>query len=135
MESLSITPGAWQGMRRQVSRLAPLEACGLLAGLNRRVELRIGVSNADQSPVRFHMEPLQQWRAFQRIESSGLELLSIYHSHPNGPDRPSPTDIAEAMYPVMQIIWYRNEGKWRARGFRIEAGEVREVALEVVGNE
>jgi proteasome lid subunit RPN8/RPN11 len=122
-------------MRRQVSRLAPLEACGLLAGLNRRVELRIGVSNADQSPVRFHMEPLQQWRAFQRIESSGLELLSIYHSHPNGPDRPSPTDIAEAMYPVVQIIWYRNEGKWRARGFRIEAGEVREVALEVVGNE
>jgi hypothetical protein len=39
------------------------------------------------------------------------------------------------MYPVVQIIWYRNEGKWRARGFRIEAGEVREVALEVVGNE
>ena len=135
MESLSLTPGVWQAMRRQVSRLAPLEACGLLAGINRRVEMSIGVRNADQSPVRFHMEPLEQWRAFQRIESAGLELLGIYHSHPNGPDRPSPTDIAEAMYPVVQIIWYRQEGKWRARGFRIEAVKVREVALELVGNE
>ena len=135
MESLSLTPGVWQAMRRQVSRLAPLEACGLLAGINRRVEMSIGVRNADQSPVRFHMEPLEQWRAFQRIESAGMELLGIYHSHPDGPDRPSPTDIAEAMYPVVQIIWYRQEGKWRARGFRIEAGKVREVALELVGNE
>ncbi|HEY5158464.1 MAG TPA: M67 family metallopeptidase [Anaerolineales bacterium] len=132
---MSLTPGVWQAMRRQVSRLAPLEACGLLAGINRRVEMSIGVRNADQSPVRFHMEPLEQWRAFQRIESAGMELLGIYHSHPDGPDRPSPTDIAEAMYPVVQIIWYRQEGKWRARGFRIEAVKVREVALELVGNE
>ena len=135
LESLSLTPGVWQAMRRQVSRLAPLEACGLLAGMNWRAELRIGVRNADQSPVRFHMEPLEQWRAFQRIESAGLELLGIYHSHPDGPDRPSPTDIAEAMYPVVQIIWYRLEGKWHSTGFRIEAGEVREVDLELLRNE
>jgi len=135
MESLSLTLGIWRAMRRQVVRLAPLEACGLLAGMNGRVELRIGVRNADQSPARFHMEPLEQWRAFQRIESAGLELLGIYHSHPRGPDRPSPTDIAEAMYPVVQIIWYRQDGKWRARGYRIEAGRVGEVALELVGNE
>ena len=122
-------------MRRQVRRLAPLEACGLLAGTDGRVGMRIGIRNADQSPVRFHMEPLEQWRAFQRIESAGLELLGIYHSHPNGPDQPSSTDIAEAMYPVVQIIWYRQEGKWRARGFRVEAGEVREIVLELAGKE
>jgi proteasome lid subunit RPN8/RPN11 len=129
MDSLSITPSIWQAMHRQVRRLAPLEACGLLAGKNNRVEMRIGVRNADQSPVRFHMDPQDQWRAFQRMETAGLELLGIYHSHPNGPDRPSPTDIAEAMYPVVQIIWYRQEGRWQARGFRIESGKVREVEL------
>jgi len=129
MDSLSITPSIWQAMRQQVRRLAPQEACGLLAGKNNRVEMRIGVRNADGSPVRFHMDPQEQWRAFQRMESAGLELLGIYHSHPNGPDRPSPTDIAEAMYPVVQIIWYRQEGRWRARGFRIESGKVREVEL------
>jgi proteasome lid subunit RPN8/RPN11 len=129
MDSLSITPSIWQAMRQQVRRLAPQEACGLLAGKNNRVEMRIGVRNADGSPVRFHMDPQEQWRAFQRMESAGLELLGIYHSHPNGPDRPSPTDIAEAMYPVVQIIWYRQDEKWQARGFRIESGKVREVEL------
>jgi len=118
-------------MHRQVRRLAPLEACGLLAGKGNQVELRIGVRNADLSPVRFHMDPQDQWRAFQLIESAGLELLGIYHSHPSGPDRPSPTDIAEAMYPVVHIIWYRQAGKWRARGFRIESGIVREVGLRL----
>ena len=77
------------------------------------------------------MDPQDQWRAFQRMETAGLELLGIYHSHPNGPDRPSPTDIAEAMYPVVQIIWYRQEGRWQARGFRIESGKVREVELKL----
>jgi proteasome lid subunit RPN8/RPN11 len=133
MESLTLTPSIWQAMRRDVNQLAPLEACGLLAGKHGRVELNIGISNADQSPVRFHMEPREQWRAFQRIESAGLELLGIYHSHPNGPDHPSDTDIAESMYPVVQIIWYRQERKWRARGYRIDAGKVHEVSLDLAG--
>ena len=135
MESLTLTPSVWQAMRRHVKRHVPLEACGLLAGKNGRVELSIGIRNADQSPVRFHMEPMEQWQAFQRIESVGLELLGIYHSHPNGPDQPSDTDIAEAMYPVVQIIWYRWERKWRVRGFRIDAGKAHEVALVLAGVE
>jgi [CysO sulfur-carrier protein]-S-L-cysteine hydrolase len=125
-----MTPGTWQAMRQQVKRQAPLEACGLLAGMNGWVEMRIGMHNADRSPLRFHMEPREQWRAFQKIESAGLELLGIYHSHPNGPDRPSPTDITEAMYPVVQVIWYCRDGKWGARGWRIEVGDVREVLLK-----
>ena len=117
-------------MRRHVSRLAPLEACGLLAGKDNRVEMTLGIRNEERSGVRFRMEPRAQWRAFQRIEAGGLELLGIYHSHPNGPDRPSQTDIAESMYPVAQIIWVRVDGKWRVRGFRIEGGKTDEISLE-----
>jgi [CysO sulfur-carrier protein]-S-L-cysteine hydrolase len=120
----------WQAMRRHVSRCLPLEACGLLAGKNELVEMTIGVHNAEKSPVRFRMEPGAQWRAFQRIESAGLELVGIYHSHPNGPDHPSATDIAETMYRVAQIIWYRADGRWQARGYTIEGGKVTEISLE-----
>jgi proteasome lid subunit RPN8/RPN11 len=60
-----------------------------------------------------------------------LELVGIYHSHPNGPDHPSPTDIAENMYPVAQIIWFRENGEWRARAYKIEAGTAIEIALEI----
>ncbi len=81
------------------------------------------------------MEPRAQWRAFQHIEAAGLELLGIYHSHPNGPDRPSPADIAENMYPVAQIIWVRVDGEWRVRGFRIEGGKAAEISLEFCESE
>ena len=131
METLIIPPEVWAAMRRQVSRLAPLEACGLLAGRDGRVELRISIPNAEHSPWRYRMDPRQQWRAFQRIESAGLDLLGIYHSHPGGPDHPSVTDIAEAMYPVVYVILHRAGRKWGLRGFRIEDGRVREVSLQV----
>ena len=37
--------------------------------------------------------------ALLEIESSRWALGAIYHSHPSGPARPSPTDLAEAYYP------------------------------------
>lgn len=79
----------------------------------------------------FRMEPRAQWRAFQRMEIAGLELVGIYHSHPNGPNRPSPTDIAANMYPVAQIIWFREKARWRARGYIIENGIPFEIHLEI----
>jgi len=134
-KKLILTRNHWQAMRHHVARLAPLEACGLLAGKNDRVEVKLGVRNADRSPVRFRMEARAQWRAFRRIEDLGLELVGIYHSHPNGPQHPSPTDVAEAMYPVVQVVWSPQAGKWQARGFWIEGGRVSEVALQVINPE
>lgn len=132
MNPLSLSRVQWQAMRRHVARRSPLEACGLLAGKGTRVELVLGVPNSLHSPIRFRMEPRAQWRAFQRIEAAGLDLIGIYHSHPHGPDHPSPTDIAENLYPVVNIIWYPTEGKWNARGFWIESGKTNEIALTVV---
>lgn len=131
-EKLILTRNHWQAMRRHVNHRAPLEACGLLAGKNERVEITLGICNAERSAVRFQMEPRAQWRAFQRIEAAGLDLVGIYHSHPNGPEHPSPTDIFESTYPVAQIIWVRVDGVWRARGFQIEGGKVTEITLEFI---
>lgn len=129
-EKLILRRNHWQAMRRHVSRRSPQEACGLLVGKNEHVEITLGIHNAERSAVRFRMEPRAQWRAFQRIEAAGLELVGIYHSHPNGPDHPSPTDIAESMYPVTQIIWVQVDGEWRVRGFQIEGGKATEISLE-----
>jgi proteasome lid subunit RPN8/RPN11 len=129
-QKLTLTRKTWQAMRRHVSRNAPKEACGLLGGIHERVEWSQGIPNIEQSPLRYRMEPGAQWRAFQRMEANGLEMVGIYHSHPNGPDHPSRTDITANMYPVAHIIWYRENGRWLARGFRIENGEAVEIALD-----
>ena len=122
----------WQEMLDHVDQQAPLEACGLLAGKNDRVEKVILVRNQAQSPVRFVMDPYEQLQAFDWIESNGLDLLGIFHSHPAGPETASATDIAEAAYEVVHLIWSRNQGHWQARGFWIENGSATEVSLQIV---
>jgi len=120
-------------MQRHINYMAPLEACGLLGGKHQVVELVLPVKNAAESKVRFTMEPRAQLRAMEQIEAEGLEVVAIFHSHPRGPSVPSPTDIQEAIYPVVNIIWSKAGRRWQARGFWIEAGQAVEVALTVLG--
>ncbi len=132
MNSLSLTEEHLQEMTAHVEAHAPLEACGLLAGLGSRVESVLLVANQAQSPVRYVMDPVEQLKAFEWIESNGLDLLGIFHSHPTGPETVSPTDIAEAAYAVTYVILARVDGEWRARGFWVEGGEYSEVNLQVI---
>ena len=116
-------------MLDHVSRHAPLEACGLLAGKNDRVEQLILIRNQAQSPVRFVMDPYEQLKALDWIESNGLDLLGIFHSHPTGLETASVTDIAEAAYEVVHLIWSLREETWKLRGFWIESGQAVDVPL------
>lgn len=129
--SLTLTYAHWDAMRRYVIAVAPLEACGLLAGKNGVVETVLPVKNAAGSPVRFRMEPRAQLRAFNQIEASGQEILAIFHSHPKGSSSLSPTDIREAAYPVVHIVWSPVGRRWQARGFWVEHGRALEVPLNM----
>jgi [CysO sulfur-carrier protein]-S-L-cysteine hydrolase len=129
---LTLNREHWQQMLHHVESHIPLEACGLLAGTDNRVEKVIQVRNQAQSPVRFVMDPYEQLKAFDWIESNGLDLLGIFHSHPAGPETASATDIEEAAYEVVHIVWSWIEDRWQARGFWIENGEAIEVTLLII---
>jgi [CysO sulfur-carrier protein]-S-L-cysteine hydrolase len=122
----------WQSMCHHVSEQAPLEGCGLLAGKPDSVEAVLAMRNAAQSPVRFRMDAQEQYNAFEWIEANGLDLVGIFHSHPSGPETVSPTDIDEAAYEVVHVIWSRSNHTWHARAFWIEAKKVTEVAIQIV---
>src|SRR5689334_9589749 len=129
---LIINKKHWHEMLEHVQGQAPLESCGLLAGKNDRVEKVIFVRNQAQSPARYVMDPYEQLQGFDWIESNGLELVGIFHSHPAGPEVTSVTDIEEAAYEVVYLIWSGNRSPWTARGFWIENGSAREVQLQIV---
>jgi proteasome lid subunit RPN8/RPN11 len=122
-------------MRAHVEAHAPLEACGLLAGRERCVQAVLPVANRLQSATRFMMDPAGQLRAFEWIDDQGMELLGIFHSHPDGPEGPSATDIAEAAYDVVQVIWSLPRGAWGPRAYRLENGQVHEVELELIAEQ
>ena len=131
IDSLSLNRAHMFAMQRHINYEAPLEACGLLGGKNQVVKLVLPVKNASESRIRFRMDPKAQLRAMEQIEVEGLELLAIFHSHPKGPSMPSATDIQEAVYPVVNIIWSKVGRRWQARGFWIEGGQAVEVSLTV----
>ncbi len=127
---------SWDEMLADVARKAPLEACGLIAGnLEQPIYQALAVisaTNSLQSPISFQIDPQEQLAAFNRIEANGWELIGIYHSHPHGPDEPSPTDIAENYYPeTIQLIWSKRTGVWKCRGFLIQERTTQEVSLLV----
>ncbi len=131
--SLQLSQALLNEMIHYVDERTPVEACGLLAGKNARAEVMLGVLNQAQSEVRFEMDPREQLKALDWIDSHQLELVAIFHSHPAGPETASPTDIAEAAYEVVHIILSRKDARWQARGFWIEQGEAREVTLQITG--
>ena len=130
---LKLKSAHWQEMLKYVKAQAPLEACGMLVGKMDEVETVLKVRNAEQSPVRFRMDPQEQYNAFMWIEANNLDLIGIFHSHPTGPETVSPTDIAEAAYEVVNVIWSPTEDDWNARGFWIESKKVTEVKLHISG--
>lgn len=139
IERLRLHSGDWQRMRTHVHGCKPLEGCGLLAGRGDTVERVVAVTNAAHSASRFRLEPSEQLRAFQEIEDEGLDLLGIFHSHPadrkDGTaalEAPSETDVREAAYPVVHVIWSQRSGVWQARGFWIEASRIQDVPLVVL---
>ncbi len=107
----------------------------MLAGTNGVVREVLPITNEARNPARFRMQPDEQVRAFNQFEAQGWELLGIFHSHPDGPPRPSETDVAEAAYEVVHIIWSRSHGSWQANGFWIEHGRVSEVKLYIADGE
>jgi len=137
VQAILLSTDLWEQMRRQAADLAPEEACGLLGGV---IEAGVyharrawPVENSLHSPTRYRLAPRQQLAAFEAMEAAGLELVAIYHSHPCGPDAPSPSDVAEAWYPeTVYLIWSAQGGAWQCRAFTIRSQTVRATRLRVV---
>lgn len=92
----------------EAKRKSPVEACALLFG---RIEgnsaLVTDVVLADNiydSTVSFKIDPIFLYKALQKYEQDGKELVAIFHSHP-AKAYPSHADI-EGMqyYPVVWLI-------------------------------
>jgi proteasome lid subunit RPN8/RPN11 len=80
--------------------LASQECCGLLAGNDGLISMGLPATNAASDPAKnYEIAPKELFRLMREIRAAKLELLGIYHSHPNGKNEPSARDIELAYYP------------------------------------
>jgi proteasome lid subunit RPN8/RPN11 len=117
----------------------PDEACGMLGGIAGQVRKLYALENSNPSPATYIIDPLDQLKTIKDMDSEGLELLGIYHSHPDSPPLPSITDINRAFFPgtrelnypgVVYVIVGLSGPAPEVKAYRIEADGV--VPVEIV---
>lgn len=111
----------------------PNECCGIVATENGEAVKVFRATNAEASPVRYSLDPREQYRITMEIDDQGWELGAIYHSHTRSEPYPSQTDVNLAFYPdaLYVIVSLRKPDDPEVRAFRIAEERIEEVALSV----
>jgi proteasome lid subunit RPN8/RPN11 len=99
-----ITDTAWKLQIADCEKHYPHEACGLLVGPapKDRHSIRITEAhvvpnlNTERAHDRFVLDPRTFDQIDREIRKRGLEVVGIYHSHPDHPAEPSAFDLARA---------------------------------------
>lgn len=115
----------WQTIMNHARATAPLEACGILAGIReddvRRVQQVYLLTNIDGSPEHFSMDLKEQFAVLKDIRRHAWVMLANFHSHPVTPARPSEEDRRLAFDPELSyvIISLQEPSRPIAKSFRI----------------
>jgi proteasome lid subunit RPN8/RPN11 len=97
-EPLQIPAAIRDAMVDHCLREAPLEACGILGGVNHRVASFFLLANELHDEARYRADPRELIAAVQALRGRGEEILALYHSHPKTEAIPSKTDLRENYY-------------------------------------
>jgi [CysO sulfur-carrier protein]-S-L-cysteine hydrolase len=112
----------------------PNECCGMVGGKGDEATEVIRVGNSAASPLRYEMDPQEQYNALKSIEDGGGELLAIYHSHTKSAAYPSQTDVNQAVaWPdqVYVIVSLADEDAPDVKAYLLKDLRIADAALDV----
>jgi proteasome lid subunit RPN8/RPN11 len=110
----------------------PRECCGLLVGRGRHVQFAVPFTNIASNPARYRVDDASHitLRRTLRAFVPPLEIVGVYHSHPQGAAWPSERDVRDAFYPDwLHLIVGLGSRKTRVRAFRLRGGRIRPLTI------
>jgi proteasome lid subunit RPN8/RPN11 len=122
----------------------PNECCGIILGKDGAATKLFHARNAEASPFRYNIDPLDLLKAEREADANGWEVLVIYHSHVASEAYPSPTDVRLSQWPGSDppidlypgaycvLVSLKDRDAPIVRAYTIHAGEVTEVELGAV---
>jgi proteasome lid subunit RPN8/RPN11 len=81
----------------------PNESCAILFGKKNKVSDMFLTENIEKSPMNFTISNEQLIEAYKTAEEKNVEIVGIFHSHPNSDAFPSNTD--EKFMHVNPVTW------------------------------
>lgn len=116
----------------------PFETCGLLVGqqTNGHVAVKRVVQarnvNQERARDRYEFDPRDFMAAEEQARTAGLDIVGIWHSHPDHPARPSETDRAAAWegwsYVILSVT---RDGVRDLRSWRLSNEQFVEESIEI----
>jgi proteasome lid subunit RPN8/RPN11 len=106
----------------------PNESCAILFGKNNQVLDIFLAENIDESPINFTISNEQLLEGYRIAEDKKMDVIGIFHSHPNSDAFPSNTDKKFMQSnPVVWIIYSGINKNFRA--FTLES-DIKEISIE-----
>jgi proteasome lid subunit RPN8/RPN11 len=81
----------------------PNESCAILFGKENQVSDMFLTENIERSPMNFTISNEQLIEAYRTAEERNVEIVGIFHSHPNSDAFPSNTD--EKFMQSNPVVW------------------------------
>jgi proteasome lid subunit RPN8/RPN11 len=113
------------------------EVCGLVGGRAGAPVRFYPVDNrAADRTTRFLMDPEQQIEAMRGMREAGLDLVGIFHSHPDTAAEPSSVDLEMAAYPgVIYFIASMQDPVPQLRAYLYDGSGFQELSLPETSND
>ena len=96
MQEIIITESQKKTLSNHADNEKPNESCAILFGMTsgkkNTVKEVFLTKNIDESPVNFTISNEQLIQAYNMAEEKKMEVIGIFHSHPNSETYPSVTD-------------------------------------------
>lgn len=129
MEKIKITQSHKKILSEYSENQKPNESCAILFGKDEQVSDLFLTKNIEESPVNFTISNEQLIEGYKIADEKGLDVIGIFHSHPNSDAFPSNTD-KKFMHsnPVVWIIYSGLNKNFRA--FVLES-EIIEIPIEI----
>jgi proteasome lid subunit RPN8/RPN11 len=115
----------------------PLEVCGLLVGRqnNGRTEVEKVTQaknlNRERARDRFELDPMHLLDMDESARTHGLQIVGVWHTHPDHPARPSDTDLEFAWKGWSYVIAsVSRDGVKDVRSWRLGDSEFIEEIIE-----
>ena len=104
-----------QILKEHAKNKKPNESCAILFGRESRVLEVYLTENIEESPTNFTISNTELINAYKDAEEKNLEVIGIFHSHPNSEAYPSNTDKKfMKINPVVWIIYSNPKDQFRA---------------------